>query len=156
MLRGTMLTPSTPSTPPTRILLAGHGATASTADDRFAGSSDVELSADGVAQATALGRRLAGVPIAAAYCSHMKRAIDTASIVVKSHGLTPTPWRELREIDHGHWEGVPHKEVETRFAAEYAAWSADPFNTVIPGGESGSAVLARARPAVDRIVREHA
>ena len=140
----------------TRILLVRHGATTSTADDRFAGSSDVELSAEGVMQVTKLSQRLAGARIDAAYCSHMRRAIVSATIIARPHDITPIAWPELREIDHGHWEGVPHKEVEQKFAAEYAAWSADPLNTAIPGGESGRNVLARAKAAMERIVREHA
>jgi probable phosphoglycerate mutase len=142
--------------PVTRILLVRHGATTSTADDRFAGSSDVELSPEGVAMLTKLSQRLAPARIDAAYSSHMRRAVDSAAIIVKPHRLTPVAMRELREIDHGHWEGVPHKEVEQKFAAEYAAWSADPLNTTIPGGESGRDVLARARAAMERIVRDHA
>jgi probable phosphoglycerate mutase len=141
--------------PPTRILLARHGATTSTADDRFAGSSDVELSDEGVRQATALGERLKTVRIDAAYSSHMSRAVRTAAIVAGPHGITPIAMPELREIDHGHWEGVPHKQVAQQCAGEYAAWSADPFNTVIPGGESGKKVLERAKPAVERIVKDH-
>src|SRR6185437_5828926 len=38
---------------------------------------------------------------------------------------------------------------------EYAAWNADPLNTVIPGGESGKAVLERAMPALKSIVAGH-
>jgi probable phosphoglycerate mutase len=139
-----------------RVFLVRHGATTSTADDRFAGSSDVELSADGISQVTRLSQRLAKARIDAAYCSHLRRAVDTATIVAKPHAITPTAWREIREIDHGHWEGVPHTEVEQMFAAEYAAWSADPLNTTIPGGESGRDVLERARAAMQRIIAAHA
>jgi probable phosphoglycerate mutase len=139
----------------TRIFLVRHGATTSTADDRFAGSSDVELSPDGTAQLSKLSQRLANARIDAAYSSHMKRAIDSAAILAKPHGITPLAWPELREIDHGHWEGVPHKEVEHKFADEYTAWSADPVNTKIPGGESGRDVLERARAAMGRIVQRH-
>jgi probable phosphoglycerate mutase len=142
--------------PVTRILLARHGATTSTADDRFAGSSDVELSPQGIQQVTRLSDAMRPVPIDAAYCSNMKRAIDSASIIAHPHGIEPVVDRNLREIDHGHWEGVPHKEVEQRFAAEYRAWSADPLDTVIPGGESGRMVLTRALAAVGRIVAKHA
>jgi probable phosphoglycerate mutase len=140
---------------PTRILLVRHGATTSSADERFAGSSDVELSAEGAAQVRALGERLRGVRIDAAYCSTMHRAIATCQAVAGPHGLTPIRLAALREIDHGHWEGLPHKQVESRFAAEYAAWSADPLNTIIPGGESGASVLKRALEAIGQIVREH-
>ena len=142
--------------PVTRILLVRHGGTTATADDRFAGSSDVLLSEFGIEQAKRLGERLRSVAIAAAYCSDMKRAIDTATYIAKPHaGLTPVMRPELREIDHGHWEGVPHQVVETKFAAEYAAWSADPLNFTIPGGESGQSVLDRASRAIDRIVSEN-
>jgi probable phosphoglycerate mutase len=141
----------------TRILLVRHGGTTATADDRFAGSSDVLLSDAGREQARKLGERLKGVEIAAAYCSDMRRAIDTAALAVAPHaGLVPVRLPALREIDHGHWEGRPHREVETTFAAEYAAWSADPLDYAIPGGESGRSVLTRASAAVDGIVREHA
>ncbi len=140
----------------TRILLVRHGATTSSADDRFAGSSDVELSPHGITQLQRLSDAMRNVPIDAAYCSNMHRAIRSAEIISHPHGIEPTIDRDLREIDHGHWEGVPHKEVEQKFAAEYRAWSADPVNTVIPGGESGKMVLDRALRATQRIVTKHA
>jgi probable phosphoglycerate mutase len=43
----------------TRLFLIRHGATMLTAEDRFAGATDVELSDVGRAQAEALARRLA-------------------------------------------------------------------------------------------------
>ena len=125
------------------------------ADDRFAGSSDIDLSDAGRELARRLADRLAKVKIDAFYCSDMKRAIQTASIVAKPHGRTPIGNPGLREIDHGKWEGMIHKEVEQKDAAEYAAWSADPFNVAPPGGETGLHVLARALPALRQIVQEH-
>jgi broad specificity phosphatase PhoE len=139
----------------TRILLVRHGATTLSAEDRFAGSSDVDLSDEGRAQAAALSERLEGASIAAAYCSRMKRAVETATIVGKPHGLVRVQLDGLREIDHGHWEGRVHKEVEQTFAAEYKAWDADPLLVAPPGGETGLAVLARALPALRQIVMDH-
>ncbi|MDB5333947.1 MAG: Alpha-ribazole-5-phosphate phosphatase [Phycisphaerales bacterium] len=139
----------------TRVLLVRHGGTTLSAEDRFAGSLDVMLSDEGRAQAAALGRRLANVKIDVAFCSDMKRAVDTSVAVCKSHGLSPIPVSGLREVDHGKWEGMVHKEVETKFAAEYAAWDADPFTFAPPGGETGLQVLARALPALQKIVVEH-
>src|SRR5437773_7838033 len=132
----------------TRVLLIRHGATTSTADDRFAGSSNVELSDAGRQQASRLAKRLEKVRIDAAYSSDMQRAIDTATLVATPHKLTVTPMKDLREIDHGHWEGQIHREVEERYAKEYAAWSADPLSIAPPGGETAMAVLARALPAL--------
>jgi probable phosphoglycerate mutase len=139
----------------TRILLVRHGATTLSAEDRFAGSTDVELSDEGRAEAAALANRLASSLIIAAYCSGMKRAVATAKIVGEPHGLLPVHLDALREIDHGHWEGRIHKEVEEEYAAEYKLWNSDPLLVAPPGGETGLAVLARALPALRQIVLDH-
>jgi len=139
----------------TKLYLIRHGATVLSKEDRFAGASDVALSDAGIAQAQALGRRLAGEPIAAVYCSDMHRTVHTAEAVATPHGLTPIPRPGLREINHGHWEGMVHQDVERQFAAEYQAWDADPLLTAPPGGETGLDVLSRSLPALAQIVRDH-
>ena len=81
--------------------------------------------------------------------------MDTARIVSRGWAATPISIDGLREISHGHWEGLPRKEVEARFAAEYAMWEQDPLTCAPSGGESGVAVLARALPAVRTIINDH-
>lgn len=139
----------------TRILLCRHGGTLWSNDDRFAGSTDIDLSDEGRAQAAALGKRLATETIDAAYCSPMRRAIETATLALGVHPLTLHQTAGLREMDHGQWEGKRHQEVEQQYAADYAAWDADPFMAPPPGGESGLQVLARALPALRQIVVDH-
>jgi broad specificity phosphatase PhoE len=139
----------------TRVMLVRHGATVLSAEDRFAGSTDVDLSGEGRELARRLAERVAKVKIDAFYCSDMKRTAQTAAIVAEPHGQVPAGVAGLREIDHGHWEGMVHAEVERRYAAEYAAWSADPFNVAPPGGETGLNVLSRAMPALLKIVADH-
>ena len=139
----------------TIVYLIRHGATVLSREDRFAGSMDVALSEEGELQAKKLGHRLVNEKIAAVYCSDMHRAIHTAEAVAKPHGLTPITRPGLREIDHGHWEGMEHKDVEKNFAAEYTAWDRDPLLTPPPGGESGLSVLARSLPALAKIVDDH-
>lgn len=136
----------------TRIYFVRHGATPMTSENRFSGMARVDLSEEGRFQAAQLSRRLEGDPIAAVYCSPLSRTVETAEILAKPHGLTPKFEDDLREISHGRWEGLTRQEVEERFGDEYASWDADPFLTAPVGGESGLAVLARALPAVRRIV----
>ncbi len=140
----------------TRMFLVRHGETTVAAEDRFAGSSDVPLAASGRLQAERLASRLASEPIAAAYCSPMQRARDTAAIVAGPHGRTPSPRDGLREIGHGRWEGLRRHEVEARFPDEYAAWEEDPYTYAPEGGESGVQVVARALPVIREIVLAHA
>lgn len=139
----------------TRILLVRHGATAASAEDRFAGATDIPLSEFGERQAAALAKRLAGHDLAAVYASPMTRTMRTAEIIAKPHGLAVTGAPDLREINHGRWEQRSRKEVEKEFCDEYLAWDADPFTFAPLGGESGLQVLARALPALRTIVQSH-
>jgi probable phosphoglycerate mutase len=140
----------------TRVYLVRHGATELTDEDRFAGAIDVKLSDEGRDQARRLGLRLQGEPISAAYASPMVRTMDTAALIVASHGLPITPVDGIREIAHGRWERKTRAEVEAEFPEEYARYETDPFSFAPTGGESGLQVTARALPALLAIVEKHA
>ena len=139
----------------TRLLLVRHGATSRTAEDRFSGDEGVDLSDEGRSQVAALAERLAGWSIAAIYASPLSRTRETAEILARQSGLPIATRDGLREIGHGHWEGMKRKEVEALFHDEYAAWEEDPFTFAPRGGETGVAVLARALPALREIVTAH-
>jgi broad specificity phosphatase PhoE len=139
----------------TRLMLVRHGATTLSAEDRFAGSTDVALSEDGRQQAMRLGARLADDEISAVYCSPMRRTIETAALIAEPHKLLPVTRPGLREIDHGHWEGLTRQEVEARFRDEYARWEQDPFTVAPERGECGVDVMARALPVIRDIVEAH-
>jgi len=140
---------------PTRIYLVRHGATELTAEDRFAGATEVPLSDEGRTQVAALARRLRSDTLDAVYASPMQRTMETAQIIAGPHGLTPLAEPALREIDYGHWEGQTRDEVESAWATEYSAWEEDPLTMAPAGGESGIDVLARALPVMRRIVQTH-
>jgi probable phosphoglycerate mutase len=139
----------------TRLLLVRHGATAATEEDRFSGASGAELSDQGRWQASRLGERLSQHSITAIYSSPQSRALDTARVVAGHCRLEPVTRDGLREIGHGHWEGLKREDVEREFGDEYAAWESDPFTFAPLGGESGVAVLARALPVIRDVVTAH-
>lgn len=139
----------------TRIFLIRHGATMLTAEDRFAGSTDVELSDEGRSQVGRLAERLSLIPVDAVYASPLGRTIETARILAAPHAMAVTPCDGLREISHGHWEQLTRKEVEAAYPQEATAWDRDPFTFAPAGGESGLAVTARALPALLDIVQAH-
>jgi broad specificity phosphatase PhoE len=140
----------------TRLYLVRHGATTLSAEDRFAGAVDAPLSSEGQEQASLLGERLDTEPIDAVYASPLMRAVDTARLVVGKRGLEPVLMDDLREIHHGHWEGLARADAQARSPEEYAAWEEDPFTFAPRGGESGVAVLARALPVIRAVVERHA
>jgi len=139
----------------TRLYLVRHGATPLTAEDRFSGAENVYLSEEGRAQVKQLALRLGDDNIDAVYCSPLDRTLETATVLAKPHELTPIPKDGLREISHGHWEGLSRREVEENFPDEYAAWESDPFTFAPVRGESGISVLARALPVIREIVVSH-
>jgi probable phosphoglycerate mutase len=139
----------------TRLYLVRHGATPLTAEDRFSGADSIHLSDEGRTQVDHLARRLMDDKIEAIYTSPFDRTLETANILARPHGLVPAQRDGLREISHGHWEGLTRKDVEERFREEYTAWEEDPFTFAPEGGEAGIGVLARALPVIREVVVEH-
>jgi probable phosphoglycerate mutase len=148
---------ATKSTPAhTRVFLVRHGATLLTAEDRFAGATNVPLSEEGREQARRLARRLAREPICAVYASPLDRTAETARILAEPLGCEVQTRDGLREISHGHWEKMTRREVEQQFPEEAADWDSDPYTFAPAGGESGLAVTARALPVLIELVKKHA
>jgi broad specificity phosphatase PhoE len=142
--------------PVTRVFMVRHGATVLSAEDRFAGATDVELSDEGREQTRRLAHRLSHEKIIAVYASPLGRTIETASILAAPHKLEVQMRDGFREINHGRWEQMTRREVEEKFPEEAAEWEKDPYTFAPLGGESGLAVTARALPALIELVRNHA
>src|SRR5436853_4022313 len=139
----------------TRVFMVRHGATVLSAEDRFAGATDVALSDEGREQTRRLADRLTHEKIMAVYASPLGRTVETASILAAPHKLEVQTRDGFREISHGRWEQMTRREVEEKFPEEAAEWEKDPYTFAPVGGESGLAVTARALPALIELVREH-
>jgi broad specificity phosphatase PhoE len=140
----------------TRVFLVRHGATVLTAEDRFAGVTNVPLSDEGREQARRLALRLGSESISAIYSSPLDRTLETGRILAAPHGCEVQTCDGLREISHGHWEQMTRREVEEQFPAEAEDWDRDPYTFAPPGGETGLAVTARALPVLIEVVKLHA
>ena len=139
----------------TTIYLVRHGSVVGAETRRFIGHLDVPLSATGEAEAAALGRRLAGASLAAAYTSDLARTRRTAEILAAPHGLEAVPLAELREFSMGRWEGLTAAEIRALDPGAFEMWMADVGRFQFPGGESLSDVSARAWPAFEGIAARH-
>src|SRR3989440_9188659 len=139
----------------TRVFTVRHGATVLSAEDRFAGATDVALSDEGREQTRRLADRLSHEKIMAIYPSPLGRTVETASILAAPHKLEVQTRDGFRKINHDRWEQMTAKEVEEKFPEEAAEWEKDPYTFAPAGGESGLAVTARALPALIELVREN-
>jgi len=132
-----------------------HGATVLSAEDRFAGATDIALSDEGREQTRRLAERLSDEKIMAVYASPLGRTVETAQILAAPHKLEVQTRDGLREINHGRWEQMTRRDVEEKFPEEAAEWEKDPYTFAPLGGESGLAVTARALPVLIDLVRTH-
>ncbi|GAA3467734.1 bifunctional RNase H/acid phosphatase [Nonomuraea roseola] len=140
----------------TSLLLLRHGETPLSAERRFSGLGDPELTPNGLAQAEAAARRLSAPPyrLDVVVSSPLKRARRTAEAVAGLAGLDVEVDEELRETDFGAWEGHTFTEIQRRWPAELAAWLADP-TAAPPQGESFAEVARRVEAARDRLLERY-
>lgn len=134
-----------------KILLARHGETPWNAEGRYQGRTDIPLSDIGIAQAQALGRRLADVRIDHAVASPLARAAQTARLALGEARAAMLTFDDgFLEIGHGDWEGLLASEIAQRDPERLQAWREAPESVLMPGGESLQMVLDRAWPALAR------
>ncbi|MGW2212267.1 histidine phosphatase family protein [Streptomyces sp. NPDC001781] len=135
--------------PGRRIILWRHGQTAWNVERRFQGTTDVELTGTGIAQARRAARQLASLRPDAIIASDLRRASDTAGELAALTGLHVVRDEALRETYAGVWQGLTHEEIIARFGDDYAAWKrGEPVRR--GGGELETEVADRAAPVVLR------
>ena len=147
-----------PDSGTTVLYLIRHGATAANELRPYilqGDGIDNPLSPTGEEQAAAVGQFLADVPLAAVYCSRMKRAMQTAQAIAEPHGLTITPLDQVHEVNVGQWEGMNWESIRAKHQAEYDAFHAAPGTTAYLGGESYANVLVRAEPILNALFARH-
>ncbi|MGZ6328995.1 MAG: histidine phosphatase family protein [Candidatus Limnocylindrales bacterium] len=133
------------------VVLTRHGGTTRSKPEQHLGQHlDVPLSDEGRAQAAALGRRLAGVTFERVVASPLRRAVETARLIVPVR--EPETDARLLEMDYGAWEGLTYEQVTARDGPARLLWEADPASLACPGGESGNDVAARVRSFLEAAI----
>jgi broad specificity phosphatase PhoE len=124
-----------------------HGQTAWNLEDRFQGSTDVELDEVGRAQAERAARLLASLEPAAILSSDLARARETAESLARLVGLEVQLDPRLRETYGGAWQGRTATELSTLDPEAYASWRSG-ADVAAGGGERRTEVAARVCPAI--------
>ncbi|KEF19013.1 phosphoglycerate mutase [Streptomyces rimosus] len=132
-----------------RIVLWRHGQTAWNLERRFQGTTDIELTEEGLAQARRAARLLAALEPDAIIASALRRAAATAGELAAVTGLEVAYDEALRETYAGAWQGLTHEEIVELYGEQYAAWKrGEPVRR--GGGELETEVADRAAPVVER------
>ena len=133
------------------ILLVRHGETVWHKENRYAGHSDVALTARGQAQANQLAAWAVTAGITAIWSSPLSRAQKTAAPVAKTLGVPLQTDERLIELDFGRGEGLTSAEMSARIPEAFAAFRIDPVKNFLPGGEDPAYAVERAISALIEI-----
>ncbi|MBO1330649.1 histidine phosphatase family protein [Streptomyces sp. VRA16 Mangrove soil] len=133
---------------PSRLLLVRHGQTTWHAENRYAGISDVPLTAEGLAQADDLGVWAKERGVDAVVCSPLSRARRTAAPAATALGVEPDVVEGLREVDFGWGEGRTIAEMAAEDADAVRRFREDAEAGAFPGSEPPSAAARRATAAL--------
>jgi len=126
----------------TRLLLVRHGKTEWNESGRYQGASDIPLNEQGLQQAEALRQRLEAERIDVVYSSDLRRAAQTAEVIMAGRSAVPLLCEELREMDFGEFEGLTFGEIRDRYP-HIDWWSAQDSDLQLPGGESVMQLVER-------------
>ena len=140
-----------------KLFVVRHGETEWNVQRRIQGYSDSPLTVIGVAQAKALGLRLAQEKIDEIHASDLGRVRETVEHIVTKTGHQPQFNASLRERCYGVFEGKTMEECEAERPGEWALYRGRDPEAVPPGGgESVAQFQARIIGALERIAADSA
>jgi probable phosphoglycerate mutase len=142
--------------PDTHLLAIRHGETEWNSEGRFQGHLNSALNKQGLAQAEALGARLAAERFDLLLCSDLGRALQTASAIAMRTGHEIVVEPRLRERRMGIFQGLTAAEVQARYPGEYARFSTRDPDYIIPEGESMRQLFERSVACFAELATRHA
>lgn len=140
---------------PTTIVVSRHGETVWHAENRYAGSSDVDLTPGGKQQAELLSRWAQQARPDALYSSPIRRALETAAPVAAALSMAVVVVDDLREVHFGIAEGRTIGEIRSSRPDIADRFTEDPVAGQFPEAEPPAAAAARGRAALHRIAAHH-
>lgn len=118
----------------------------------FQGSTDFDISENGIKQLDKLAERFKNIPLDVVYSSPLKRAYLTAVAGVRYNKLSINCDTGLAEINGGKMEGKPWAKLDELFPEEYSFWKSNFADFSAPDGESVREVYARISKSFTSIV----
>ncbi|MBT3514500.1 MAG: histidine phosphatase family protein [Nitrospina sp.] len=138
-----------------RVYLIRHGETANAKEVCFNGHYDVDLSEEGIKQSILIAKAIKKLPIKAVYSSDLQRAQIGAKFIANELNLSHIPYKELRELAFGDWEGLSISEVNRRYPDKLKERLKNIELFHVKGGESFFQLKDRVIPKFKSILASH-
>ncbi len=139
----------------TQFIIVRHGQTQWNHRGIRQGHLDSDLTARGIAQAKALGIRLAREHFTTLYSSDLGRAVHTARIIAASTGHEIVTDARLRERHLGIFQGLDGDQIRAKYPEEHRLHRTVGPDYVIPEGESVRQQVARNVAYLTQIAPKH-
>jgi 2,3-bisphosphoglycerate-dependent phosphoglycerate mutase len=139
----------------TQFIIVRHGQTQWNYRGIRQGHLDSDLTARGIAQAKALGIRLAREHFTTLYSSDLGRAVHTARIIAASTGHEIVTDAQLRERHLGIFQGLDGDQIRAKYPEEHRLHRTVGPDYVIPEGESVRQQVARNVAYLTQIAPKH-
>jgi broad specificity phosphatase PhoE len=136
-------------------LLIRPGATEYDEQGRVQGTLDIPLCEDGRRHVEAMVEELRVQPITAIYTSPSQAAEQTADAIGEALDMKVKTLDNLRNLDHGLWQGMLVADVKVKQPRVYRQWLEQPATVCPPQGESVGDAEERLQTAVAKIAKKH-
>ena len=138
-----------------KIILIRHGQTEWNSIGKMQGSSDVQLSQEGIHQARLLAAHFPFQRVDAIYSSPLSRAHTTASILANKFNLHVQIEPKFRETSFGNWEGMLLRDLAKADPENFEKFFMQPEELKIPNAETFLQTQERAMDAIQKIISQH-
>lgn len=139
----------------TLLALSRHGQTVWHRENRYAGTSDVDLTATGGRQAAQLARWAGEHRPDVVVSSPVRRAVETARPSAEAVGVEPVVVPGLREVHFGLAEGRTLDELADVDAAMVDRFRSDPVGHPFPGADPPGEAADRGAAALREVAAAH-
>lgn len=137
------------------IVLIRPGSTSFDEEGRIKGALDMPLSLAGESQAERTAQELSNFKFDGVYSAPCESALQTADIFAKRSRVKYKIIDELRNLDHGLWQGKLIEDVKRQQPKVYKQFQECPDHICPPGGETVEDARGRMRKMVTKLLKRH-
>jgi broad specificity phosphatase PhoE len=139
----------------TQIVLIRPGATDYDEQGRILGTLDIPLNEQGTRDVERVISEVRPLKITAIYCGPCQSAAQSATAIADALDVKLKKIDNLRNIDHGLWQGMLIAEVKRKQPKVYRQWQEQPGIICPPQGEMLRSAQERVHTALTKILKKH-
>ncbi len=137
------------------VVLIRPGCTDFDEQHRIQGALDLPLNSRGQEQIAGIVKRLSEMDLELIYASPCEPARSTANTLGAELGIRVKEIDELRNLNHGLWQGLLVDDVRRKYPKVFKQWQESPETICPPQGETVPDAVSRIRKALAKPLRKH-